>query len=228
MPHYCLHTIISVGSDKEPRIQFLTTFCCCNKYFQHEFSNWSGLLAAHRLFRNKKNHRLIPLWAWKGDPSLSSPVLASWWFWKRRVYGCLPPRPTSEWGLDQTTKMTGYNWFHYRNSKNNSLSYYVKKGNAYNDIYSFLWYICLCGTKCVSEHYLITSSIRFLASLEIQRGKWGVSDLMDSNSSSSSSPWKGDWPISISYTSTPNDHQSTEKVYFCPNRIYDRRQIQEM
>lgn len=67
-----------------------------------------------------------------------------------------------------------------------------------------------------------------LESLVSQRGYVGLSVRMDRKSSSSSWPWNGDWPMSISYSSTANDHQSTELLYFWPSRIWRGKRQQRV
>lgn len=64
----------------------------------------------------------------------------------------------------------------------------------------------------------LTALTMFVASLDRYPGIQGVSLQIDQNSSSSSQPLNGLWPISISYNNTPNDHQSTVWLYFWPWR----------
>ena len=57
---------------------------------------------------------------------------------------------------------------------------------------------------------LLTNARSCLVSLLKCLGKNGCSLQMDQKSSSSSHPLNGDCPINISYSKTPNDHQSTQ------------------
>uniref|UniRef100_A0A6B0UIV7 Putative secreted protein n=1 Tax=Ixodes ricinus TaxID=34613 RepID=A0A6B0UIV7_IXORI len=65
----------------------------------------------------------------------------------------------------------------------------------------------------LSGFFLSNLLMMAMASMDRNRGYLTSSCTMLSNTSSSSSPGKGDSPTSISKSSTPRPHQSTARVY---------------